>query len=469
MSLANALKWSFLSELAAKAVQPIVFIVLARLLTPEDFGVMSAALLVLAFSQIFWEAGMGAALIQRRTDIEDAANAAFVVNIALGLGIATLIIISAERVAEVVFHDGRVAAVLQCMALQVLLGSVSSVHTALLQRNMGFKKLFWVRFATVGLAGIVSIALAWSGMSYWALVVGTLVGQTGQVGMLWRMSHWRPAWHFNMQVAREMLQFGAWLVIEGLLGWFYIWADSLMVGSALGIATLGVYHTGNTFVLLAFAVLMAPLQPVLFSAFSRMQDQTLIAKSLLKVQRIQFMLALPIGIGLFLLQSEIKNIVFHNSWPGIEKVIGILGLMHGASWLMGSNAQAFKAIGRPDVFTKIMAIGLCYYIPIYAYSLTLGMEVFLWVRLLLFAVSQPLHFIALSKVLGIQPKEVFANASRVIFAAIVSVGAYLMAKYWLTNSNSADLTQLSLYIVVTAPITFLMLWTEWHALTRGQK
>ncbi len=163
MSVLNALKWSFLGELASKAVQPVVFIVLARLLTPEDFGVMAAAMMVIAFSQIFWEAGMGKALVQRQTDIEAAANAAFWINIALGILIASLLFLFAKPIARSFFQDERVTPVLQAMTIQVLLGALSSVQTALLQKEMGFKKLFWVRFATVSLPGIASIPLALHG------------------------------------------------------------------------------------------------------------------------------------------------------------------------------------------------------------------------------------------------------------------------------------------------------------------
>ena len=91
MTFIHSLKWSFLAEFASKTISPLVFIVLARLLTPEDFGVMSAAVMVIAFSQIFWEAGMGKALIQRQTNAEDAANVTFWVNIVLGMLIASLL------------------------------------------------------------------------------------------------------------------------------------------------------------------------------------------------------------------------------------------------------------------------------------------------------------------------------------------------------------------------------------------
>ena len=120
---------------------------------------------------------MNKALIQRQTQVDVAANIAFWVNVALGCLIVVILYFTANQIAHIFFQDERVTAVLQVMTLQVLLGSVSAVHIALLQKEMGFKRLFWVRFATVGLPGLASIPLAWNGLGYWALVVGVLVGQ----------------------------------------------------------------------------------------------------------------------------------------------------------------------------------------------------------------------------------------------------------------------------------------------------
>ncbi len=130
MSFVQALKWSFLSEFAAKIIQPLVFVMLARLLMPEDFGVMTAAMMIIALSQIFWESGMVKALIQRQTHIEEAANATFMINICLGVLAATLLYFFAKPISETFFQDGRIVAVIRVMTLQILMGSLSSVQTA---------------------------------------------------------------------------------------------------------------------------------------------------------------------------------------------------------------------------------------------------------------------------------------------------------------------------------------------------
>ena len=140
----RSIKWSAFAEIASKTITPIVLLVLARLLTPEDFGVVTAATMVVTFSQIFWEAGMSKALIQRQTDVDDAANAAFLVNLGLGAVITALVYFTAPAIAHIFFQDGRVSAVLQVMAVQISLGALSSVHIALLQKEMRFQRIFWV-------------------------------------------------------------------------------------------------------------------------------------------------------------------------------------------------------------------------------------------------------------------------------------------------------------------------------------
>ena len=101
----NALKWSVAAEFASKAVQPLVFVILARLLNPEDYGVAAGAIMVISFTQIFWEAGMSKAIIQKKTDIDNAATVAFWINVTIAVIISIIIFLFSEIIADVIFHD----------------------------------------------------------------------------------------------------------------------------------------------------------------------------------------------------------------------------------------------------------------------------------------------------------------------------------------------------------------------------
>ena len=120
MSLVSSVRWSFLAELANKAIQPLVFIMLARILTPDDFGIVAAAMLIIAFTQIFWEAGLGKAIIQLEGDIQEAASVAFFTNAALAFLMAVLLIVFANDLAKFVTQGPAAALVIKMMSLQVV-------------------------------------------------------------------------------------------------------------------------------------------------------------------------------------------------------------------------------------------------------------------------------------------------------------------------------------------------------------
>ena len=431
MSFTRALKWSFLSELASKLIQPIVFVVLARLLTPEDFGVMSAALMVMAFSQIFWEAGMGKALIQRQTDVQDAANVAFWVNLALAVMIIGLLYSAASPIALTFFQDARVTAVIQVMTLQVLLGALGSVQTALLQKEFGFKKLFWVRFATVSLPGLASIPLAWQGMGYWALVAGTLAGQAAQVIMLWRMSAWRPGWSFRIPVAREMGRFGVWVGLSGLLVWFYLWMDALVVGMYLGSHDLGLYRTGNQFSAMVFAFLFVPITPVLYSHLARMNgDRDRIRMAAEKVVKVLILIAVPVAAVLFSLSDSIGAALFGAKWEGIGLVIGVMGLAHGFSWIVSMNGEFYCAMGKPAYETIIGAVTLLVYLCGYLYSIGFGFEPFLWARFALVLLSLMLHLFIFNSIASL---SISKTVKYIILMSLISFFSVFIVSHFLSD------------------------------------
>ena len=407
MGFALALKWSVFAELATKAIAPVTFVVLARLLTPEDFGVMAAVFMVIGFSQIFWEAGMGKALIQRQTDVEEAANAAFWINLVLGVMVAIILHLAAQSIAEFIFQDARVAIILQVMTVQVLLGALSSVHTAILKKEMAFKKLFWVRFATLALPGLASIPLAWYGMGYWALVAGSLLGHLAQAIMLWRISHWRPGWVFRGEVTGEIARFGAWGAASGLLAWFYLWADSFIVGIYLGSHDLGLYRIGKRFVQMVFALFFVPIKPVLYSHLSRMnQDEERIKVATEKVIKLLILVAVPVSMIVFAYSPQIETVLFGERWQGLRLVIGVLALTQGLSWIAGMNGEVYRSIGRPSYETIVTGAALPMYLIAYLVSIQNGFETFVWTKLGLAIGGLFLHLFVLGKAIDMSVRKV---------------------------------------------------------------
>ncbi|HUR12390.1 MAG TPA: lipopolysaccharide biosynthesis protein [Flavitalea sp.] len=407
-SFLHALKWSTAGELASRVLQPVVFIILAKLLTPEDYGVMAAAVMIISFTNVFWEAGMGKALIQRQTHFHEASTAAFWINVAMSVFFIGLLLVFANSIAIKLFHDARVSDVIRVMTIQIILGALASVPTAILQKQMKFRSLFWVRILTVTIPALFSIPLALAGWSYWAIVAGTLFGQLAQVLILTIICKWKPSFSFNKIIARELIQFGLWVSITGLLVWFFLWADSLVVGAYLGTHDLGLFRTANTFVLMLFDVLFSPLLPVLYSYFSGMQhDREKIKQACMKIVKGIAIISIPLSFLLFALAEPFSQLFFGDKWKGIGYIISLLGIMRGYGWLVGINGEIYRALGRPQYETFIYAFSCIFFLAGYIISIQYGFREFIITRLSLGMASLIPHFYLFRKIVHISLKPVF--------------------------------------------------------------
>jgi len=399
----HAFKWSALGEAASRVVGPLVFLVLARLLVPEDFGVVAAATVVISFSQVFSDAGLAKALIQRQDRTEESANVVFWLNLALGLLIVALLLVVAPWIARF-FHDPRIAPVVRVLCVQIVLAAFSSPQTALLQKELNFKGLFWVRLLTTVVPGIASIPLALSGFGYWALVAGSVTGQLAQSALLWKASPWRPRRVFDRSLAIELVTFGRWAMLSGLLGWFYVWMDAVIVGHFLGAHDMGLYRTANTFVSMVFGVVFAPMLPVLYSLFSRAHsDKGRVTRSLLLVARGTILISFPLAAALVILRFPIEQHLFGIEWQGLGSIIAILALSQGMAWLVGANGEAYRAIGRPVLETWAMGLSVVAYLVGYLLSVQHGLVVFAWTRCVLVLIGLLAQVFIARHALGIKP------------------------------------------------------------------
>ena len=395
----KSVKWTFLAEIVSRAAAPLVMLILARILTPEDFGIVAVAMIVIGLAQILQNFGFEKTLIQRETEVKESANIVFWCNMAFGTLVYLILFSGAPLIADF-FHESEVVAVLRVLCLQIILISFITVHFALFQREFKFKQLFGVRLGVAIVPGIVAIPLALMGQGVWALVWGTLAGSIIQVILFWHLSDWRPELSFDIPLARELFGFGVWVTLEALLGWLIVWGDSIVLGHFLGVHELGVYRVGATVVMFAFAIFFSPISPVAYSSFSRLQSNTEeLKRSFLKITNLIAAVSLPIGVGLVLTAYPISSLVFGQKWQGIEIVIALISIMYAIGWLVGINPEVYRAAGRPDVNVKLLIAAVIYYIPVYVLAAPYGLLVFCIARLGVAIVAMPLHFFVVNRIL----------------------------------------------------------------------
>ena len=415
----QSLKWSALMEIVSRTAQPVIFVILARLLTPNDFGVVATAMIAISFSQMFWDAGLSKALIQTREAPEEAAHVVFWTNVVLGLAIYLLLFFMAPAIA-LFFKSPESGPVLRVLGIQIIIASFTSVQQALFIRDLNFRGLFWIKLFTAFIPGFISIPLALFDYGVWALVAGTLVGQVVNFYLLWQKSIWRPKFQYNANKVRSMFGFGFWVLLESFGAWLITWGDNLIVGHFLGIHDLGVYRTGWMLVTIIFGLILNPFLPVLYPAFSRLQDDLPTFKNAFhKVTSVVIALALPMGIGLLLVGPEVAAILFGEKWQGLGFVVSILGLMLGISWLVGINAEIYRAMGRPDMNTKLMYVQLLYFLPAYYIAAQYGLAVFTITRFMVAIIAIPIHIYICVKLLGVSPLYIWQQCKPMILATLV--------------------------------------------------
>lgn len=403
-------------EVVSRTAAPIIFVVLARLLTPDDFGVMATAMIAISFAQMFWDAGLSKALIQIKAAPEKAAHVVFWTNVVLGLLIYLLLFVTAPAIAAF-FKSPASGPVLRVLGIQIILASLTSVQQALFVRDLDFRGLFWIKLFTAFIPAFFSIPLALYGYGVWALVAGVLVGQVINLLLLWRESDWRPQFRYDWFMARSLFAFGFWVLLESLGAWLIVWGDNLIVGRFLGIHDLGVYRTGWNLVTIIFGLLLGPFLTVLYPTFSRLQDDLPALKNTFhRVNRVVFALALPMGVGLLLVGPEIAALLFGEKWQGLGFVLSLLGCMNGLAWLVGINADLYRATGRPDMNTKLMYFSLLYYLPAYYLAAQYGLITFTITRLAVAVVAIPIHIYLCVKLLGISPIYIWLEGKPMIIA-----------------------------------------------------
>ncbi|WP_019616968.1 lipopolysaccharide biosynthesis protein [Psychromonas ossibalaenae] len=448
INLIHSVKWSALSEVISKVLPPLFYIVTARLLTPEDFGIVATSAMIIALSNILWEAGLAKKLIQIQDNskLNHACNIVFYSNVVLALLVYLLLFFSSGLLASF-FQQSEISNVIIISGLAIIAGAFSSVQTALLQKFFNYKKLFYARFCGSIIPGIISVTLAYWGYGYWALVIGSVVSLFVQAVVLWMISDWRPTYSYDFKLAKSMFNFSKWVLVSSLLSWCFIWGDIFVLSYFFKLHEVGLYRTGNYFVMTVIGLITAPIVPVMYSYFSSIQnDLKNLGDSLLFTSKCISFFVLPIGVGLFLVQVPLAELVFGEKWLGIGSVLGVLALMHSFSWIIGLNNEAYKAIGRPDLETKVLIFNLFIYAFVYVIAAQISFEIFLMSRLMLALISIFSHIYVSEKLLKIGFVKTFHNIFSILILLLVVVVL-----------NSILLPQIDSLILMLASLSFSLL------------
>lgn len=373
----NAAKWSTITEIAAKLILPITNMILARIISPEAFGVVATITMITSFADMFTDAGFQKYLIQHqfkdKVEKYKYANVAFLTNIIVSLFLWVIISLYSDQIALLVGSPG-LGNVISVACIQLPITAFSSIQIALYRRDFNFKTLFWVRIISLLIPLLVTIPLAILGLSYWSLVIGNIFIQIASAFILTLKSEWKPHSYFNIIILKKMFSFSIWSLIEAISIWLTTWVDAFIIGSFLSEHLLGIYKTSTTMVNALMALVTASIIPVLFAGLSRLQDdKEQFDRLYFKIQKLVAIFILPLGVGIYLYSELATHVLLGSEWKEASKVIGIWGLTSSLMIVFGSfSSEVYRAKGKPKLSFLAQLLHLVVLVPTCLISVRYG-------------------------------------------------------------------------------------------------
>ena len=333
-------------------------IVLARLLEPEDFGVFGIGLLFVGFATRFGNMGFGLALVQRE-EIEDAhVSSLFVVNFCLYSATASLLMWTSPAIGN--YFDSPLSGdVLFLLAILFFLNPFSTVARALLHRRMQFKATAFAQTLGSSVGVLLAIGFAWSGFGVWSLVYGEYIRSLLDLIVVMFYARWWPNFSYKHSAMKDLFNFGSAIFFKRLLTYGTDKADVFIVGKQLGVVSLGLYEKAHGIMHLAIRELGNRMEPVLFRAFSIMQnDKGRILAGYNKVLLTFSLLSHPIFFGLASVAPSLIYLIYGEKWMPSAIPLQILCFSGPFSLQLKVVTIVMNAMGKVKVETALRAFAL---------------------------------------------------------------------------------------------------------------
>lgn len=349
----SSLFWKLLERGGVHGIQFIVMVLLARLLLPEEFGIIVLVAVFITIANILAQSGLNTALIQKKNVDEIDLSSVFYFNLAVSTLLYILLFFTSPYIA-VFFNEPQLTNLIRILSITILIGSFNSIQNAIIARNMAFRKLFFSSLFASIVAGIVGIFMALAELGLWALVGQQLTNQVLVTVILVFTVKWWPKMLFSLSRVKVLFSFSWKLMVSSVIDTIYSNILTLIIGKLFSAATVGFYNRGEQFPSLIISNINGSIQSVLLPTLSASQENTQRVKELVRRSIVtSCYLIFPMMVGLAVIAKSLVMVLLTEKWlpsvPFIQIFCGVYALwpVHTA------NLQAINALGRSDIFLKL--------------------------------------------------------------------------------------------------------------------
>ena len=343
----HATFWNFGAKISQRVLEYGRLIILARLLTPQDFGLMGVGLVTLSAMESLSHPGLQEAVIQRKGDVRDYLDILWTVNVLRGIAIAALLAVLSPFIAGF-FNSPDATYILLAMAGVILVNGFVNSGMALYHRELAFHKVALNEFIPSVVATVVSITLAIVLRNAWALVLGYVARMVTLVLLSYLIHPYRPRFSRSNARAKSLFQFGRWVYIHRVVNFISLQADSIMLGGALGTTSLGIYQMSQRTSITPLKEIPRAITTVAFSVYSRLQsDLDKMRQAFLGNLEGVGSLTLPIAVAIFMLAGELVELVLGDKWMPIIPVVRVLAISGVIHSFVITGGALFNGSGKP--------------------------------------------------------------------------------------------------------------------------
>lgn len=348
--------WRFAERCAAQFVTLIVSIVLARILTPSDFGMVSLVMVFTTIMQVFVDSGLGTALIQKKNADDLDFSSVFYFNFAVCLILYVGMFIVAPYIAGF-YNDTSLTPIIRVVSLTIVISGVKGIQQSYVSRNMLFKRFF---FATLGgtiFSALLGIGMAYAGYGVWSIVAQQLSNTAIDTLILWITVKWRPKKMFSWRRLKSLLSYGWKLLASSLLDTVYNNLRNLVIGKIYTSADLAYYNQGDKFPKVIITNINASIDSVLLPSMAGEQEHCERVKSMTRraIKTSTYIMA-PLMMGLLFCAEPIVKLLLTDKWLPCVPYLRIFCFTYMFWPIHTANLNAIKAMGRSDLFLKLEII-----------------------------------------------------------------------------------------------------------------
>ncbi len=460
--MASGALWMIFMRFSVKSISIVSTLILARLLTPEDFGVMALVSSIYALVELLRAFGFDVALIQNQKADRDHYDTAWTLNILFALLATTVILLSAPLAGRF-FQDNRLIPALYMIALMVFIDGFSNIGTVEFRKQLDFKREYPFHLLTKLSGFLVTIPLAFYWRSYWAMLYGMLTTTIMWVVLSYALQGYRP--RFSLKARKDLLTFSFWLLINNALQYLNKNSHTFILGKLIGSARLGIYSLAEEIAMLAANELIAPINSAAYPGYAKLAENPAdLKQAYLATQSYIVLLSLPCALGIAVTAPVLVPVMLGSQWLAAVPVMQIIALAAALESINTNTTYVFLTLARQSIITRLLILRALLLVPLLVWLAgEWGLTGAAGAVLITTIIITPVNFQRAHALLKVKIREYLAIAYRPLLSALIM--AWLVFGYLdqqQLDRSSTELIPIFLIAVGLGAVVYTgMIWLLW--------